>query len=94
MTTSPWSMTPGRIADERSRYHDRPGSDEAHCDGVEELTPVEPVVLLDHALAEEGNDGEAAAEDEGAGLEEEQEQPGRESRLRRSGGTTWPILQT
>jgi len=42
--------------------------------GVQELTLGQPVRLEDHSLPEEGDDGEAAAEDEGARLEEEEEQ--------------------
>ena len=48
-----------------------PGGDQAHRDGVEELPVGEPVVIVHDALAQERHDGQAAAEDERAGLDEE-----------------------
>ena len=62
------------IADEHGRDDDRPRRDEPHRDGIEKLAFGQPVLLGDHALSEEGDDGQAAAEDEGAGLEEEEEE--------------------
>src|SRR5262249_56726414 len=64
------------VADKGGGDHDGPGGDEAHGDGVEELAGGQPVVLDDHALAQERHDGQAAAEDERAGLGEEQPQRG------------------
>jgi hypothetical protein len=41
-------------------------------DGVEELGRGEPVMLVDHALAQERHDGQAGAKHERPGLGEEQ----------------------
>src|SRR5216683_2345718 len=62
----------GEVADEGGGDDDRPGGDQAHRDGVDELAAGQPVVLGDDSLAQERDDGQAAAEDEGPGLEEEQ----------------------
>src|SRR5258706_1878888 len=62
----------GEVADEGGGDDDRPGGDQAHRDGVDELAAGQPVVLGDDSLAQERDDGQAAAEDERPGLEEEQ----------------------
>ena len=50
-----------------------PGRDHRHGDGVQELVLGQPAVLLDDALVEERHDRQAAAEDERAGLGEEEQ---------------------
>src|SRR6266851_2532097 len=60
------------VADEGGGDDDRPWGDQANRDGVDELAAGQPVVLGDDSLAQERDDGQAAAEDEGPGLEEEQ----------------------
>src|SRR6266851_964264 len=60
------------VADEGGGDDDRPWGDQAHRDGVDELAAGQPVVLDDDSLPQERDDGQAAAEDERPGLEEEQ----------------------
>jgi hypothetical protein len=48
--------------------------DQADRDGIEELPARQPVMLDHDSLAQERHDGQAAAEDKCAGLEEEQSQ--------------------
>src|SRR5437773_2446161 len=76
-------QAPDEVADEGGGDDDRPRRDESHRHRVEELPVRQPVVLHDHALPEERHDGEATAEDERAGLEEEQ--PERKERRGRGG---------
>src|SRR5262245_8353251 len=68
------------VANERRGDHDRPGREQAHGNRIDELAAGEPVMLNDDAFAEERDDGQAAAEDEGPGLEEEQSQRGQNTR--------------
>ena len=51
-----------------------PGVIRPMAKGVEELALGEPVVLGDDPVAQQRNDGQAGAEDQGAGLQEEQSQ--------------------
>src|SRR5439155_93325 len=66
------------VSDEGGGDDDGPRGDQPNGHGVEELPCRQPMVLVDHAFAEEGHDGEAAAEDERAGLQKEE--PEREDR--------------
>src|SRR5207248_2957636 len=56
------------VADEPGGDHDRARGDETHGHGVEELPFGQPVVLVDHAFPQEGDDGQPAPENEGPGL--------------------------
>src|SRR5205085_5292145 len=62
------------VADQGGGDDDGAGGDKAHGHGVEELALGQPVVLVNDAFSQEGDDGEPAAEDEGPGFEEEQPQ--------------------
>ena len=60
-----------QVADEDRRDDDRSRRDHPHRDRVQELALVEPAVVAHDTLLEERHDGEARAEGERAGLEEE-----------------------
>src|SRR5439155_14654246 len=77
---------PDEIADERGGDHHWPRRDEPHRYRVEELPLGQPVVLHNHALTEEGDDGKAASEDERPRLEEEQSKRKERGRGRRPHG--------
>jgi hypothetical protein len=60
--------------------------DQADRDGIEELPARQPVMLDHDSLAQERHDGQAAAEDEGTRLEDEQAEGDQRARTRRSDG--------
>src|SRR5262249_40717664 len=61
-----------QVADKRRRDHNRTRTDHAHRDTDQELPFVHPAVFGDQSLLKKGNDHQAAAKGEGAGLEEEE----------------------
>ena len=58
-------------ADEGDGDDDRTRRDHRHGDGIEKLVIVQPAELLDHALLQERNDRQPAAENKSAGFGEE-----------------------
>jgi hypothetical protein len=61
----------GQVPDERRGDDHRPRCDQPYRHRVQELRVGQPVVLVNHAVTQERDDGQAAAEDERTGLNEE-----------------------
>src|SRR3989337_1396973 len=60
--------TSHQAANESYGDHDRPRGDHRHGHRVEELAIIEPLVLLDHAPIEKGDDCQTAPENKSSSL--------------------------
>ena len=63
--------TSDQVTDETDRDDHRAGRDHGDGHGIHELSLVQPLMVVDHAAIEKGNNGETAAENKCAGLREE-----------------------